>query len=110
MSLSRWPDISRRGRPLVGANGSIDEILVIVQNLTKYKQVESDRSQLAAIVESSEDATFSQTLDGLITSWNNGAANLFSYAAAEVVGQPVSILSPNHRNSELSTLLQKRKE
>jgi PAS domain S-box-containing protein len=49
---------------------------------------------LAAIVDSTGEAIFSQTMDGVITTWNSGAAELFGYAADEVVGKPASIIIP----------------
>ncbi len=49
---------------------------------------------LSAIVESADDAIISKTLDGVITSWNQGAENIFGYAAGEVIGKSVSILFP----------------
>jgi PAS domain S-box-containing protein len=50
--------------------------------------------RLAAIIDSSEDAIFSKALDGVITTWNEGAERLFGYAAREAIGQSVYILTP----------------
>lgn len=58
------------------------------------------RSRLAAVVESSDDAIISKTLDGIITTWNAGAARIFGYTAEEVIGKPVTILMPPDRINE----------
>src|ERR1051325_8434925 len=56
---------------------------------------------LSAIIESADDAIISKTLDGIITSWNAGAARIFGYTADEVLGKPVTILFPeDHINEE----------
>ena len=55
----------------------------------------SERRRLSAIVESSGDAIWGMTSDGLVSSWNGAAEELFGYAAREIVGQPASVLVPN---------------
>jgi len=60
---------------------------------------------LASIVESSDDAIVSKNLDGVITSWNRGAERVFGYSAAEVVGQPITILIPYDRQDEERVIL-----
>ena len=62
---------------------------------------------LAAVVESSQDAIISKTLDGIITSWNSGAERLFEYSAAEAVGRSILFLIPEERHSEEQMILER---
>jgi PAS domain S-box-containing protein len=63
--------------------------------------------QFASIVESSDDAIISKTLNGIITSWNNGAERLFGYKAEEVIGKPVMVLIPPDRHDEEPVILER---
>jgi len=58
------------------------------------KQADQVSAHLAAIVTSSSDAIISKTIDGIVTSWNEGAARVFGYTAEEMVGQPIRRLIP----------------
>jgi two-component system, chemotaxis family, CheB/CheR fusion protein len=62
---------------------------------------------LAAIVESSDDAIVSKTLDGTITSWNPAAEKLFGYTSEEAIGRPIAILAPPDRASEMPEILER---
>src|SRR5947209_3498570 len=57
-------------------------------------------SELVAIIECSDDAIVSKTLEGIVTSWNKGAERLFGYRAEEIIGQPVARLIPGDRLEE----------
>jgi PAS domain S-box-containing protein len=61
--------------------------------------------RLAAVVESSDDAIISKTLDGTITAWNRGAEKVFGYSSAEAVGQPMTLLLPPDRAEEEAGIL-----
>ena len=77
-----------------------------VRQLQRY-QTEQVRAELAAIVESSEDAIISGNLQGIVTSWNKGAERLYGYSAAEAIGKPISLLHPAERANEFPNLLER---
>lgn len=65
------------------------------------------QARLAAIVESSDDAIISKTLDGVITSWNQSAERLFGHTAEEAIGKHITIIVPPDRHSEEVGILAK---
>lgn len=64
---------------------------------------------LAAIVDSSDDAIYGKSLEGVIRSWNHGAERMYGYSAAEAVGRPVSILVPPSSTDEVPQILERLK-
>ena len=73
----------------------------------KAAEGESQLALLASIVDSSDDAIMSKSLEGIITSWNPGAERMYGYAAAEIVGQPVSLLMHSDSADEMDGVLDK---
>ncbi len=71
------------------------------------EQIGEYRSRLASIIDSSEDAILSKDLNGIITSWNKGAERIYGYAPQEVIGKPMTILTPSDRPNEISEILEK---
>lgn len=86
-------------------DGSLDYTMALLQDITERKRAEETAWRLAFIVESSDDAIISKTLDGTITSWNGGAERLYGYSAKEIIGQPISILLPPEILDDLPDIL-----
>lgn len=106
----------RDGTPIIVAsrwvlqcdeNSNPVKVLEINNDITSSKQAEEMQSRLAAIIESSDDAIISTTLDGIVDSWNWGAEKLYGYSAAEIVGQPTFILLPGDRLHEEAEIIQR---
>lgn len=93
--------------PFLNENGKPYQYMAIRNDITERKTLEIAREQLAAIVESSEDAIISKTLEGIIISWNSGAEKIFGYSAEEVIGQPITMLIPLEREAEEAQILAK---
>ena len=95
--------------PVFDSNGIIVRYVAVKQDVTERVRSEEENGFLAAIVASSDNAIFGNTLDGIISSWNDGAASLYGYTAGEVLGQSISILTPPGREHETAEILQKVK-
>lgn len=67
---------------------------------------EQAQARLAAIVQSSDDAIISKTLEGQITSWNTAATRMFGYAPDEVIGRSINIIIPEDRRGEETKVLE----
>ena len=80
------------------------------KEITERKRAEVAVTQLAAIVESSDDAIIGTTPEGIIRNWNKGAEIIYGYSAEEVKGLSISVLYPPGRSDELPRLLKKVKQ
>jgi PAS domain S-box-containing protein len=76
------------------------------ERLVRERAEAEVRLRFAAIVESSEDAIISGTLDGIIISWNAGAQRMYGYTEAEAVGKPITILAPPELPDEENKILE----
>lgn len=86
-------------------NGELKRMTGTAQDVTELRKAEEKIVQLAAIVESSNEAIVGKTVDGYITSWNRKAEVLFGYTEAEVVGKPSTFLFPPDRIEEEAAVL-----
>ena len=107
-----WPDgsvhwIRGRWQVFMNESGEPSRMIGVNADDTERKLVEESQLRLAAIVESSDDAIYSKTLEGIIVSWNKGAQQIYGYTEAEVVGKPITILIPPELTEEENTILEK---
>jgi PAS domain S-box-containing protein len=89
--------------------GHVVGVFAAARDITDRRRAEAAMSQLAAIVESSDDAITSTTLEGAIVSWNAGAQRLYGYTAAEIIGRSASILLPPERHDDFPQILEQIK-
>jgi PAS domain S-box-containing protein len=93
--------------PISDEQGSVSGAVLIFRDVSEQRRMERERAGqlltarlLASIVESSEDAIISKSLDGTIQTWNAAAERLFGYAADRAVGQHISLVIPAERMAE----------
>jgi PAS domain S-box-containing protein len=97
--------IDDSGAPIRDRQGRLVGAVLVFRDITARRQAEDAQRHLAALVASSEDAIIGKTLDGIITSWNQGAERLYGYTAAEMVGQSIARLTPPDLPDELPAML-----
>jgi len=93
--------------PIFNSEGEMTGAINMLFDVTETKVAEEERSRLAAIVRTSEDAIFSMSLDGIIRSWNPAAEQLYGYRADEIIGKSISLLIPVELLEEETQILQK---
>jgi PAS domain S-box-containing protein len=93
--------------PISDEGGNISGCVLIFRDVSAQRRVQRERSSqllaarlLASIIESSDDAILSKSLDGTIQSWNAAAERLFGYTAAQAVGRHISLIIPRDRIDE----------
>jgi diguanylate cyclase (GGDEF)-like protein/PAS domain S-box-containing protein len=101
-----WVALEGTGR-VVDRQDEPPIILASARDVTDRKRAHEAVLHLAAIVEPTDDAVYSKSLDGEILTWNPGAQLLYGYTAEEAIGRSVSILSPADRPSEIPEILER---
>jgi PAS domain S-box-containing protein len=93
--------------PISDEHGHVSGCVVIFRDATPQRRVERDKVDqllttrlLASIIESSDDAIISKSLDGIIQSWNAAAQRLFGYTAEQAIGRHISLVIPPDRIAE----------
>jgi len=97
-------DIAMTVSPICDLSGNILGTSTIQRNITQRKKTDTVTAEMAAIVDSSNDAIIGMTLDGLITTWNRGAEHIYGYTAKEMVGKNILLLIPAGRPVEIDII------
>jgi two-component system CheB/CheR fusion protein len=99
-------DSSPLALPAPPRSNGPDGVVLTLTDISALEQARSRLAELSAIVESSEDAIIGTNLDGIVTTWNNGAGRLYGYTIDEAAGRHASFLYPAGRKDEIDTILQ----
>jgi PAS domain S-box-containing protein len=91
--------------PVHDAAGQITAWQGVMLDVTERVHSDEQSLRLASIVNSSSEAIISTTLDGIITSWNPAAEQLYGYATADAIGQSVTMLTPPGKPGDVASLL-----
>lgn len=97
--------IENSAAPIRTSTGALFGVVLVFKDVTARRRAEHERGWLAAIVESSNDAIVSKSLDGQITSWNPAAERLFGYTAEETIGKSIMLIIPPDLWAEEQELL-----
>jgi PAS domain S-box-containing protein len=109
-----WRETTRTGRVILWSASLLDEpgssgeaIVLAGIDVSGQQREDEARARLATIVDSSDDAILSKTLDGVITSWNRGAERIFGYTAAEAIGRNARMLVPPRHEADEQQILER---
>jgi len=101
----RMVPISLSVSPIIDGNGTVIGASKIARDISERKRADEKQAVLAAIVETSDDAIVSKTLQGTITSWNKAAEKMFGYTESEAVGKHITLIIPPERLDEESYII-----
>ena len=89
---------------------AVAAVVINYRDITERKKFEDIQVRFASIVENSEEAIISKSLEGTIMSWNKGAEKLYGYVQDEIVGKSVDVLVPEDKKEELAGMFQDLEE
>ena len=99
----KW--VHERGSYNYNAEGKPLSSIGTTQDITERKKRDAELEKFKAIIESSDDAIISSTLDNIITSWNCGAEKIFGYTADEAINKPIKMLVPLDNLHEVAEIM-----
>jgi len=91
--------------PLYDSSGELLGAVNMLVDISDRNRAGEYEQRLISIITSSDDAILSKDLNGIITSWNRGAQQLFGYTAEETIGRPITMLIPTERHNEEPKIL-----
>jgi PAS domain S-box-containing protein len=106
------PDGTRRfikanPRPIVDISGNFVGAISMLVDVTTTRLIDQEKERLSALIQGSEDAIISKTLDGIITSWNPAAEKLFGYTEDEMIGRSIMTLIPAELSDEEPKIIER---
>ena len=101
----RLIDVAVTVSPIRDRAGTIVGTSTIQRDITQRKRTDAITAEMAAIVDSSNDAIIGKTLEGVITTWNRGAEHIYGYTADEMIGKNVEVLLPPDRPHEFREII-----
>jgi PAS domain S-box-containing protein len=106
------PDGTRRfikanPRPIVDISGNFVGAISMLVDVTTSRLIDQEKERLSALIQGSEDAIISKTLDGIITSWNPAAEKLFGYTEDEMIGRSIMTLIPAELSDEEPKIIER---
>ncbi len=84
-------------------------LISIIRDISVRRRIEAAQAQLAAIVQSTDDAIIGKTLEGTIISWNAAAERIYGYSAEEAIGRSIQMLAPPDRSDDIPQILERIK-
>ncbi len=102
--------IDDSGAPVRDGEGKLVGAVLVFRDISERREAEKAQAQLASIVENSDDAIISKSLDGIITQWNRAAERLYGYTANEVIGKHITMLIPPELLHEEVTILNRLRQ
>lgn len=106
-------------KPVLDESGNVSYIVhwvvdvtraIVAEETERIAEADEAQKRLAAVVESSDDAIISNSIDGTITSWNKGAERLYRYTPEEIIGKPVSVLMPPEKKNDFPYIMKQLHE
>ena len=97
--------IDDSGAPIRGSDADLRGVVLVFRDVTERRAAEIAALRLASIVQNSDDAIISKSLDGTIMTWNEGAQRIFGYSADEIIGKSIKTLVPPELQIEEDEIL-----